>query len=101
MDFWTEWQRIGKDLIEYGEQIKYGNSLVEVKFMGGKPAVIIRSKSIKTKYPTNTEAEMAIAKTLNDSSDDGFDGARTFTVAFNRGNITQVLLDEYANNLIR
>lgn len=99
--FWEEWGNIGKELIEYGQQIKYGNSLVEVKFMDGKPAVIIRSKSIKKKYPDNQTAELAIAKTLNDSVAEGFDGARTLTVAYNRGNITQVILDEYGNKLVR
>lgn len=99
--FWEQWAEIGKDLLEYGEKIQYGNSLVEVKFMAGKPVVIIRSKSIKTKYPNNSEAELAIGKLLHDSKTVGFDGARTFTVAYNRGNITQVILDEYGNALLK
>jgi hypothetical protein len=99
--FWEQWADIGKDLLEYGKQIQYGNSLVEIKFMKGNPVVIIRSKSIKTKYPDNIQAEQAIGKLLSDSQTLGFDGARTFTVAYNRGNITQVILDEYANNLLK
>ena len=99
--FWEEWANIGKDLIDYGRQIQYGNSLVEVKFMDGHPTVIIRSKSIKRKYPDNNEAEAAIAKELRDSEKGLYDGARTFTVAYHQGNITQVLLDEYANNILK
>ena len=99
--FWEEWNKLGEELLEYGKDAKYGNSLVEVKFYDGAPAVIIRSKSVKTKYPDNQHAEMAIGKLLHDSSLVGFDGARTFTVAYNRGNITQVILDEYGNSLLK
>ena len=100
-EFWTEWADIGKELIAYGKDVQYGNSLVEIKFMTGKPTVIIRSKSIKKKYAGNDEALQAIAKTLAQSIVDGFDGARTFTVAYNRGNITQVILDEYENSVLK
>ena len=100
-NFWEEWGLIGKELIEFGKQVQYGNSLLEVKFMAGNPAVIIRSKSVKAKYPDNKEAEIAIAKELRDSEEGAFDGARTFTVAYHQGMITQVLLDEYSNRLIQ
>jgi hypothetical protein len=99
-NFWEEWGNIGKELIEYGKQVQYGNSLLEVKFMAGNPAVIIRSKSIKKKYPSNKDAEIAIAKELRDSEEAAFDGARTLTIAYHQGNITQVLLDQYSNALI-
>ena len=99
--FWEEWANIGKDLIDYGRQIQYGNSLVEVKFMDGHPTVIIRSKSIKRKYADNDEALKAIAKELQDSVNGNYDGARTFTVAFHQGGVTQVLLDEYANSVVK
>ena len=100
-EFRAEWAKIGEELILHGNDVQYGNSLVEVKFADGKPVVIIRSKSVKTKYPDNSHAELAIGKLLHDSYAAGFDGARTFTVAYNKGNITQVILDEYGNTLLR
>lgn len=100
-EFWEHWAAVGKEILEYGEDVKYGSSLLEVKFYDGKPAVIIRSKSVKTKYEDNAAAEVAIGKVLTESTKINFDGARTFTVAYNRGKITQVILDQYSNDLLR
>lgn len=99
--FWLAWEEIGKDLLEYGQEIQFGNSLVEVKFAAGIPTVIVRSKSIKRKYPNNMGAEMAIAEELRNSEKSRYEGARTFTVAYHDGNITQVLLDQYASTLLK
>lgn len=98
--FWKEWAEIGKELLDYGEQIQYGNSLLEVKFMKGDPAVIVLSKSIKTKYPDNQSAKLSVGQILEDSETKQFTGSRTFTVAYNHGDITQILLDQYGNTLI-
>lgn len=100
-NFWIEWGKVGQDLLEYGQEVQYGNSLVEVKFMQGVPAVIIRSKSVKKKYPDDSAAKMAVAQVLEDSETASFDGARTWTVAYNRGHITHIQLDEYSNRLVK
>ena len=99
--FWLEWNRIGQELLDYGEEIQYGSSLVEVKFQKGLPSVIIRSKSVKRKYPDNDSANRAVGKILADSGSANFDGARTFTIAYHQGSVTQVILDEYGNTLLK
>lgn len=99
--FWEEWANVGRDLLAYGEDIQYGMSLIEVKFQGGKPFVIVRSKSVKKKFPTNETAIAGIKKILDESVNEGFHGARTFTVALNRGTVSQVILDEYSNLLLK
>lgn len=98
--FWKEWAEIGRDLLSYGRDIKFGNSLVEVKFMNGSPAVIIRSKSVKKKYPDNAEALKALTDIFGASVKDKYDGAQTMTVAWHKGTVSQVILDEYSNKLI-
>lgn len=99
--FWNEWAEIGRDLLAYGRDIQFGQSLVEVKFMHGNPAVIIRSKSIKKKYPDNLEAKTSVNNIMKQSEDVKFDGARTFTLAYRAGKITTVILDEYSNSLVK
>ena len=99
--FWKEWAEIGRDLISYGKDIQFGNSLVETKFMHGTPTVIIRSKSVKKKYPTNAIAREAINKLIDESEKVKYDGAQTVTIAWHQGAVTQVILDEYSNALIR
>lgn len=99
--FWNEWARLGQELLDYGEEIQYGNSFVEVKFQHGTPAVILHSRSIKKIYPDNQGAKLAIAKVLEDSEKGLQNGARTFTVAFTRGKINHVQLDEYSSDLIQ
>lgn len=98
--FWEQWKLTGEELLAHGEQVQYGQSLLEVKYMDSVPAVIILSKSYKTKYPDNQTAKMAVGKLLEDSESTGFTGARTFTVTLDKGTITQILLDQYGNRLI-
>lgn len=99
-NFWKQWKATGDEILEHGEQVQYGQSLLEVKYMDSVPAVIILSKSYKTKYPDNQTAKSAIGKILEDSESIGFTGSRTFTVTLNKGTISQVLLDQYGNSLI-
>lgn len=99
-NFWQQWQLTGQEVIDHGDQVQYGQSLLEVKYQDSVPAVIILSKSYKTKYPDNQTAKSAIGKLLEDSETAKFTGARTFTVTLNKGDITQVLLDQYGNSLI-
>lgn len=99
--FWKEWAEIGRELLSYGKDIKFGNSLVEVKFMHGLPAVIIRSKSVKKKYPDNPDAFQALNEIFHGSQDLNYDGAQTFTLAWHNGKVSQVILDEYSNTLIK
>jgi hypothetical protein len=99
--FWREWAEIGRDMLSYGKEIQFGNSLVEVKFMHGTPTVIIRSKSVKKKYPDNAKALDSINKIMENSSVAQYDGAQTFTIAWHQGSVSQVILDEYSNTLIK
>ena len=100
-NFWKVWADLGRELISYGKDIQFGNSLVETKFMHGSPTVIIRSKSVKKKYPGNSEALAAIKKLLEQSEAQKYDGAQTITIAWHQGTVSQVILDEYSNTLIR
>ena len=100
-NFWIEWANVGQELIEHGEQVVFGHSLLEVKYVDSVPAVIILSKSMKTKYPTNNDAKMAVAKLLEDTERAGFIGSRTLTITYDKGLISHILLDEYGNKLIR
>lgn len=100
-EFWKHWADIGKELLEHGEQVQYGHSLLEIKYREGVPSVLVLSKSMKTKYPDNQHAKVAIAKLLEDSEAAHFTGSRTFTVTLADGNVSHVLLDEYGNTLIR
>lgn len=99
-DFWTHWANIGKELLEHGQQVKFGHSLLEVKYMNGAPKVIVLSKSIKTKYPDDTEAKRAVARLMDTSERAAFTGARTWTVTYDKGHVSHILIDEYGNTLI-
>ena len=84
-----------------GKKMGFGMSLVEVKFQDGTPSVLTRSISINTIYPDDHSAEIAIAKELDQAHKINFDGARTYTVVYNRGKINRVLFDEYHNHLLK
>jgi hypothetical protein len=99
--FWKEWAEIGRDMLSYGKDIQFGNSLVETKFMHGLPTVVIRSKSVKKKYPDNETAIKKLNKIISESESVKYDGAQTFTIAWHQGQISQMILDEYSNTLIR
>lgn len=99
--FWKEWADVGRELLSYGQEIQFGSSLVEVKFQRGQPFVIIRSKSVKKKYPDNLQANEAVKEVLKQSESSSFSGARTFTIAYHNGNVQQVLLDEYQNLVVK
>lgn len=99
-NFWTEWARLGEEIVQYGKDIGFGMCLVEVKFQDSVPAIVILSRQINTIYKTNDEAKMAIAQVLENSESADFDGARTFTIGFNKGRIVRVILDEYGNKVI-
>ena len=98
--FWKEWAEMGREMLSYGKEVKFGNSLIETKFMNGDPAVIIRSKSVKKKYPTNESAFTDLNQIFRESQNIKYDGAQTFTIAWHQGKVSQLILDEYSNTLI-
>ena len=98
--FWKEWQQVGLEVLEHGDNVKFGHSLLEIKFMEGMPKVIILSKSIKRKFPSDDIAKMSIAGELENTEKVNFTGARTFTITYDKGHISHILLDEYSNKLL-
>lgn len=99
--FWEQMQAIGEEVLAQGERMGFGMSLVEIKFQGGTPSVIIRSISVNTKYPDDTSAKAAIAGELESAEQTEFDGARTYTVVYSKGHINRILFDEYHNVLLK
>lgn len=100
-NFWREYIAIGKEVLKAGREIGYGMSLIEVKFQDGEPAVIIRSITQNEKYANSEDAEEAIMSLMSSSRSARFDGARTFTLVYRQGTLNRVLLDEYANRLLK
>lgn len=99
--FWEQLEAIGREVLEQGQKMGFGMSLVEIKFQNGSPSVIIRSISMNTKYPDDLSAKAAIAKELEDAEQNDFDGARTYTVVYSKGHINRILFDEYHNTLLK
>lgn len=99
--FWEQLEAVGREVLEQGQQMGFGMSLVEIKFQHGTPSVIIRSISVNTKYPDDVSAKAAIAKELEDAEQTDFDGARTYTVVYSKGHINRILFDEYHNRLLK
>jgi len=99
-DFWTLWANVGKELIEHGQEVQFGHSLLEVKYMEGVPKVIILSKSIKRKFPSDDIAKMSVAQEMETTEKANYTGARTFTITYDKGHISHILLDEYTNKLL-
>ena len=99
-DFWKMWAEVGKELIDHCEEVQFGHSLLEIKYMEGQPKVIILSKSIKKKYPTDEIAKLSVAQEMETTEKNNFTGARTFTLTYNKGHISHILLDEYTNKLL-
>lgn len=100
-NFWEQMRLVGQEVLDQGKRMGFGMSLVEIKFQDGTPSVLTRSISVNTKYPDSDQAKIAIANQLEDATSTGFDGARTMTIVFTRGKIQRVLLDEYANHLLK
>jgi hypothetical protein len=100
-EFWVQLEAVGREVLEQGKAMGFGMSLVEVKFQRGTPSVLIRSISVNTRYPDDDAAKTAIAQELEEATQVGFDGARTFTVVYNKGKINRILLDEYHNRLLK
>ena len=99
--FWEQWALVGRDILKHGEEVRYGHSLLEVKYQDSVPTVIVLSKSTKRKYPTNDDTKIAIAKLLNEMESSRDTGSHTFTVTVADGQFSHVLLDEYGNTIIR
>lgn len=99
--FWEQLESIGREVLEQGQKMGFGMSLVEIKFQNGTPSVIIRSISMNTKYPDDLTAKAAIARELEDAENNSFDGARTYTVVYDKGHINRILFDEYHNTLLK
>lgn len=100
-NFWKEYIAIGKEVLQAGKEIGYGASLIEVKFQDSEPSVVIRSISQNTRYSTNEEALEAVASLMAGAINTKLNGAMTFTVVGNGKTIHRILLDEYANRLLK
>lgn len=99
--FWEEYMKVGREVLKQGMEMGYGQSLIEVKFQQGTPSVLIRSMSVHNRYPDNTAAKAAIGGQLEQSESERFDGARTFTVIYNKGQINRILTDDYENHILK
>lgn len=95
--YWTQLANIGKEVLDQAKQMGFGMSVVEIKHADGKPVLIVRSHTENQKYPDTNTALIGISNALQQSIDDAFDGARTFTVVFSKGKINRVLIDDYRN----
>lgn len=100
-EFWAQLERVGREVLDQGQKMGFGMSLVEIKFQNNLPSVIVRSISINTKYPDDETAKIAIGSQLQTAEADKFTGARTYTVVYDNGHINRVLLDEYQSTLLR
>jgi hypothetical protein len=99
-EFWTQLEKVGREVLDQGKKMGFGMSLVEIKFRNGEPAVLVRSISINTKYPDDESAKVAIAQQLEHAENTRFEGSRTLTIVYNKGHIGRVLMDEYQNHLL-
>lgn len=99
--FWDAYVAVGREVLEQGKKMGFGQSIIDVKFHDGQPAVLIRSIALTTKYPDNQAAKINLAKEIEDAEKGKFDGSRTYTVVWNKGRISRVLLDEYSNHLLQ
>jgi len=98
--FWTEWADLGKEILAHGKDVQFGHSLLEIKYREGLPSVLVLSKSIKKRFPSDNIAKMSIAQEMEQTEKSTFTGARTWTITYDKGHISHILLDEYSNKLI-
>jgi len=98
--FWHEWADLGKEILDHGEQVEFGHSLLEIKYMNSVPAVLVLSKSMKRKFPSDEIAKMSVAQEMENTEKSTFTGARTWTITYDKGHISHILIDEYGNKLI-
>lgn len=99
--FWEQLHAVGEEVLKQGQEMGFGMSLVEIKFQNGTPSVFIRSISVNTKYPDDLSAKAAVARELEEAETAEFDGARTYTIVYNKGHIGRILFDEYHNRLLK
>lgn len=100
-NFWREYMKVGEEVLAQGQAMGFGQSLIEVKFQNGTPSVLIRSMSLHSRYPDNVSAKAAIGAQLEQSEVDQFDGARTLTIIYNKGQINRLLTDDYENHILK
>jgi|APCry1669191515_1035360.scaffolds.fasta_scaffold16389_2 hypothetical protein len=98
--FWVQWKELGQEILAHGQDVQFGHSLLEIKYMNGVPSVLVLSKSMKRKFPSDQIAKLSIAQEMEATENSTFTGARTWTITYDKGHISHILIDEYGNKLI-
>lgn len=89
----TDSSNILDDIQRVLEKFDYGDASFQVKRANGKNHQLIVSYFDHVRYPSNHEATSAIIQSLVGLSNQGYDGAYTFTVNYKGGTIREVIYE--------
>lgn len=97
--FWEALINAGREVLAEGLRLGYGYSIVEVKYAGGSPSVLIRSHTQNRKYKTTAAAHADIQAIIERTKEPG---SQTLTIIREaNGTISRVMLDEYLNTRLQ
>lgn len=81
------------DIEKLLDKIKFGDASFQVKRAGGHSRQLIVSYFDHKRYPSNHDAASEVLQSLVSLSENGFDGAYTFTVNYKGGTIKEVIYE--------
>lgn len=96
-DFMAVVHDTAKEVLELGRKYGFGMCILETKFTDGTPQITIKSFTDAVKPETTEDAISSVANTIEGSVQAGYEGARTFTVVFDKKGVNRILGDNYQN----
>lgn len=96
-DFRQIVQDTAEEVLSLGKYYGFGMCILEIKFTDGTPRIVIKSFTDALKPETTEDAISSVAATIESSVIAGYEGARTFTVVFDKKGVNRILGDNYQN----
>lgn len=96
-DFMQVVHDTAQEVLELGKHFGFGMCILEIKFTEGVPRMVLKSFTDASKPDTTEDAISSVAHTIESSVDAGYQGARTFTVVFDKRGVNRILGDNYQN----
>jgi hypothetical protein len=100
-NFYRVVMRVAKEVVEEGEKMGHGFSMLEVKFKNGLPVITIQSHTQSIKYTSDDEAQIAIAGIITAGRDTMPKSSQTFTLVREGGDIKRILVDSYITDILQ